>query len=229
MAYITKEYLENNIKTYDQYRKLDKEGQANGLATLDANGKLPASQSTQSDWNQSNSSAIDYIKNKPTIPSGVTFGGNSVTSIVQGTNTTMSLSSGALTISASGGGGGGGDSPWWDNTGANEITINFNQSLLGHFCASATINLPSSIVFAELTYYPMNTAGTAYEGTPVINPAIKSSSNISFSITGSMKAISDSTPSFVSLRFATSSHTYHATIRFTYDEDFEIFSYKRIF
>ena len=90
-----------NIGAVDATR----EGQANGIATLDANGKLPASQATQANWNQTNSSAIDYIKNKPTIPSGVTYGGNPVSSIVQGTNTTMSLnSSGALTISATGGG-----------------------------------------------------------------------------------------------------------------------------
>ena len=87
MAYITKEYLENNIKNYDQYRKLDKEGQANGLATLDANGKLVSTQ----------------------IPSGVgaaTYNGSPVTSIVAGSNTAMSLTNGALTIASTASGSG---------------------------------------------------------------------------------------------------------------------------
>ena len=282
MAYITKEYLENNIKAYDQYRNLNKEGQANGLATLDANGKLPTSQ----------------------LPSGigsVTYGGSPVTSIVQGTNTSMSLSSGALTISVTGGGGGtipvatsstiggikvsnggsktfdytwsgtatnpttssgtrsetvykpgssnGGkyypvecttdgtavfcvpnNSPWWDNTGetANTISVTINNSNSGNFCSNVRITCPSDAIFAEYTYYPMNDAGTTFEGNPVIKPIIKSNGRIYLDFSAAMKVISKNTTSFVSLKFATYNHTYHTTIRFKYDEDFESYGYQII-
>lgn len=82
MELVTKEYLEDNIKTYDTYRGLNKIGSANGIATLDANGKVPVAQ----------------------IPSGiandVTYNNNTVTSLVAGTNTSMSISNGALTINS---------------------------------------------------------------------------------------------------------------------------------
>ena len=42
---------------------------ANSAITEAINTKLDASAYTQSDWNQTNSGATDYIKNKPTIPS----------------------------------------------------------------------------------------------------------------------------------------------------------------
>ena len=47
MELVTKEYLEDNIKTYDTYRGLDKIGVANGIATLDANGLVTWSQIPQ--------------------------------------------------------------------------------------------------------------------------------------------------------------------------------------
>lgn len=47
MELVTKEYLEDNIKTYDTYRGLDKIGAANGIATLDANGLVTWSQIPQ--------------------------------------------------------------------------------------------------------------------------------------------------------------------------------------
>ena len=207
MAYITKEYLEDNIKAYDQYRKLDKEGQANGLATLDANGKVPTSQ----------------------LPSGigVTYGGDPVTSIVQGTNTSMSLSNGALTISATGGGGGGGVtyngnevSSISAGTGINmtltngelsisnknsyngdNISVSFVQTSVGNFCSSATITFPTSFAFVECTYYPMNDAGTAFEGNPVIKPLrAPLQGNATLTLTADMKVISKTDFSFIFVR-----------------------------
>lgn len=101
MAYITKEYLENNIKNYDQYRKLDKEGQANGLATLDANGKLVSTQ----------------------IPAAAktTYNGSPVTSIVAGSNTAMSLTNGALTIASTAAGNG--NVPAYTSADASKVLI----------------------------------------------------------------------------------------------------------
>lgn len=55
----------------------DAVGAASGIATLDAEGKVPTSQlptqvGQQSDWAQGDSTAIDYIKNKPTNVSSFT-------------------------------------------------------------------------------------------------------------------------------------------------------------
>lgn len=44
MEIVTKQYLENNLIAYDNYRGLGKIGQANGIATLDANGTLSSAQ-----------------------------------------------------------------------------------------------------------------------------------------------------------------------------------------
>lgn len=272
MAYITKEYLENNIKAYDQYRNLNKEGQANGLATLDANGKLPTSQ----------------------LPSGigsVTYGGNEVSSIVQGTNTSMSFNNGALTIAVTNGGGGtipvatssttggikvssGGsktfdytwsgsasnptttagtrsatvykpmgiadgkyypvectndgsavfcvpnNSPWWDNSGTDPSTKVYVSDITpgtGNFLSSAILHCPSDAIFAELTYYPLNNEGTDLEGNSIIVPKIKSNvDTINFSINESMKVASKNKSGYISLKFATESHTYLITIFFGY-------------
>ncbi|MCL1892508.1 MAG: hypothetical protein FWF97_04470 [Alphaproteobacteria bacterium] len=54
------------------YIPLSQKGAANGVATLDGTGKVPSSQlpsdiGAQSDWNQASSSAVDFIKNKPTL------------------------------------------------------------------------------------------------------------------------------------------------------------------
>lgn len=55
----------------------DSIGVADGIATLDSQGKIPTSQipaqsGQQSDWSQTDSGAIDYIKNKPTAVSAFT-------------------------------------------------------------------------------------------------------------------------------------------------------------
>lgn len=55
----------------------DSIGVASGIATLDAQGKIPTSQipaqsGQQSDWSQTDSDAVDYIKNKPTNVSSFT-------------------------------------------------------------------------------------------------------------------------------------------------------------
>ena len=64
----------------------------------------------QPDWNQTNSSADDYIKNKPTIPtdtnqkiktSSVTFGNDDVVQITAGTNVQVSGDATAKTITIS--------------------------------------------------------------------------------------------------------------------------------
>ena len=57
-----------------------------------------AEQNVQSDWNQSNSSADDYIKNKPTIPVVP-----AMKSLVAGSNVTITEDANAVTISADGG------------------------------------------------------------------------------------------------------------------------------
>ena len=64
-------YALYNVKDANAIRSSEK-GTANGVATLDNTGKIPSSQipsgiiSQQSDWNQTDSTAGDYIKNKPT-------------------------------------------------------------------------------------------------------------------------------------------------------------------
>lgn len=102
MEIVTKEYLENNIKAYDSYRGLGNKGKANGIATLDANGKLVSAQ----------------------IPSGVgaaTYQGNLVTSIVAGSNTAMSISNGALTIASTAAGNG--NVPAYTSADANKMLV----------------------------------------------------------------------------------------------------------
>lgn len=67
-------YALYNVKDANAIPASEK-GAASGVATLDNTGKIPSSQipsgivSQQSDWNQTDSTAGDYIKNKPTIPS----------------------------------------------------------------------------------------------------------------------------------------------------------------
>lgn len=229
MAYITKEYLENNIKNYDQYRKLDKEGQANGLATLDANGKLVSSQ----------------------IPSGVgaaTYNGSPVTSIVAGSNTAMSLTNGALTIASTAAGNG--NVPAYTSADARKIlTVNNNGTSAvwaeGPFYKEGTsdndkftfaveeaktatktnvyvtITCPTNVIFAQLdcpatiegvlpTTVPVRSLKND-SGKQVIN--IKND-NVDTSFDGD--SIKAGKPAYAYLRFTTEAHTYNATIEIEY-------------
>lgn len=155
MAYITKEYLENNIKNYDQYRKLDKEGQANGLATLDANGKLVSTQ----------------------IPSGVgaaTYQGNPVTSIVAGSNTAMSISNGALTIASTAAGNG--NVPAYTSADAHKpLVVNssgtgtewgtyYRETITGNGLTKSDTATTRSIKLKSATYDTKNNMGLTVSG-----------------------------------------------------------------
>ena len=120
MEIVTKEYLQDNIKAYDEYRGLDKIGKANGIATLDAEGKVPASQipegitgSSVTYENQEVTSieagenvAMEYVDGALTITStasggsSVAYGSDTVTAINAGSNVSMSITSGTLTIDA---------------------------------------------------------------------------------------------------------------------------------
>lgn len=82
-------YLKDSEARTNLIDKSEK-GAASGVATLDATGKIPSSQipsdiieSQQSDWDQTDSTAVDYIKNKPTIP---TVGNGTLTIQKNGTD-----------------------------------------------------------------------------------------------------------------------------------------------
>jgi hypothetical protein len=91
------EPVETNIMFFEQstglevYPDITFSGSTSGISYNDLSNKptIPAAQ-IQSDWNQSDSSALDFIKNKPTIPSisGCELTANKVTSLTaQSTDT----------------------------------------------------------------------------------------------------------------------------------------------
>lgn len=72
--------VQNKVITgaLDGYIDAAKIGAVNGVAGLDSEGIVPSSQlppipaaQVQSDWTQTDTEAVDYIKNKPNIPAGV--------------------------------------------------------------------------------------------------------------------------------------------------------------
>lgn len=88
-------YALYNVKDANAIPASEK-GAASGVATLDNTGKIPSSQipssivSQQSDWNQTDSTAGDYIKNKPTIPAAANNGTYTVKTLVGSTTTNVS-------------------------------------------------------------------------------------------------------------------------------------------
>lgn len=122
---------------YDEYIYVDNSWEKLGSQNVDLSGYVPTSRTiagidlvdnvtaselrtalnvengaevnVQADWNQTNSSADDYIKNKPTITdtnqkiktSSVTFGNNDVVEISAGTNVQVSANATAKTLTIS--------------------------------------------------------------------------------------------------------------------------------
>lgn len=77
-----------------------------GSYTIATTDDIPAAQ-IQSDWNQSNNAALDYIKNKPTITSATNYGlfsqtGNSPTHTGTSFGTLIDGGVGSLTVPANG-------------------------------------------------------------------------------------------------------------------------------
>lgn len=82
---------------------------SSGPTSISNKPTIPAAQ-IQSDWNQANVSSVDYIKNKPTIPSDISqltdtthvLGANNYVTIVQLTSSIAPSSAGVIYSSAAG-------------------------------------------------------------------------------------------------------------------------------
>ena len=94
----------------------------------------------QSDWNQSSSSAIDYIKNKPTIPAAqVNSDWNAASGVAQILNKPSALPA----------------------NGGNAATVN-NHTVLS--------NVPANAVFTDTTYSVMGASGSSHASGLVPDP-----------------------------------------------------------
>lgn len=86
-----------------------------------------AEANVQSDWNQTNSSADDFIKNKPTIPVIPPF-----KELVAGSGITITEGTDTVTIASNGGSGGGSSGMmaiWSGNNSSNGVTVSTSTSL----------------------------------------------------------------------------------------------------
>lgn len=94
--------IKANLNATEIQKIKDKVGKANGIATLDSNGKVPASQLNQPDWKQTDISKSDYIKNKPSIPKEYVLP-EATTSILGGVKpdgTTLETNEGVIKVRA---------------------------------------------------------------------------------------------------------------------------------
>lgn len=79
-AYVTKTELQTDLAGYVESSDLATVATSGDYDDLLNKPTIPAAQ-VQSDWNQSDDTAVDFIKNKPTIPSNTEFTTNKVTSL----------------------------------------------------------------------------------------------------------------------------------------------------
>lgn len=148
-GYITKQEVEEMIPSvYNSQITIKQGGVTKGSFTLnqssaatinlDAGGDL----SVQSDWNQNDSSAADYIKNKPTIPTV----NNPTIYFTQGGVAKGSITlnqSGNATIAFDGGGGGGQLTQVqtnWNETDATSVAFIQNKPVLATVATSGSYN-----------------------------------------------------------------------------------------
>lgn len=101
--------------------------------------EIPETSQIQSDWNQSNSSSADYIKNKPTIPTV----NNPTIYFTQGGISKGSITlnqSGSQTIALDAGSGGGAMQPNWNETDPTSMAYIANKPTLATVATSGSYN-----------------------------------------------------------------------------------------
>lgn len=82
--YVTKTELATDLEDYVESTDLAEVATSGSYDDLSNKPNIPAAQ-VQSDWNQSDSSAVDFIKNKPTIPSTSGFVDTTTNQTIGGT------------------------------------------------------------------------------------------------------------------------------------------------
>ena len=101
--------------------------------------EIPETSQIQSDWNQSNSSSADYIKNKPTIPTV----NNPTIYFTQGGISKGSITlnqSGSQTIALDAGSGGGAMQPNWSETDPTSMAYIANKPTFAAVASSGSYN-----------------------------------------------------------------------------------------
>ena len=147
-GYITKREVEEMIPpVYNSQITIKQGGATKGTFTLNQSGNatinIDAVANVQSDWNQSDSSQPDYIKNKPTIPTV----NNPTIYFTQGGVSKGSITlnqSGSATIAFDAGGGGGGSLTQvqtnWAETDATSVAFIQNKPVLATVATSGSYN-----------------------------------------------------------------------------------------
>ena len=147
-GYLTKTQVEEMIPSvYNSQITIKQGGATKGTFTLNQSGNatinIDAVTNVQSDWNQSDSSQPDYIKNKPTIPTV----NNPTIYFTQGGVSKGSITlnqSGSATIAFDAGGGGGGSLTQvqtnWAETDATSVAFIQNKPVLATVATSGSYN-----------------------------------------------------------------------------------------
>ena len=176
----------------------DSKGQVNGLASLGSDGKVPSSQlptipaaQIQSDWSQTDSTKLDFIKNKPTLGTAaaknVPSSGNASTSqVVMGNDTRLSDSRPASDVSA------------WAKA-ANKPTYTKSEVGLGNVDntsdATKKTNFTGSIASGNTGFVTGGDAYTALSGK--LNTSLKGTANGLAELGSDGKVPSSQLPSYV--------------------------------